>query len=166
MIGFHNDRDPAARVLLAESRAGLLAGIQKYAGQKHRQRSSSPKLNALNTAFMSANSGYSYEEAQADRTFWGRLVESAVGAHLFNTGKPEINLYYWRESPHEVDFVLERGRKLIIIEVKSSSSNNYTGGLEAFQGHFEVERAILFGDQGIPIETFLSYPADHWFSSS
>ena len=68
--------------------AGLLAGLEKYAGQLFRRRASSPKLNILNTALMSVNSGYNFEDAQVDRTFWGRLIESTVGAHLYNTGMP------------------------------------------------------------------------------
>ena len=44
----------------------------------------------LNTALMTAGSGYSFDEAQADRTFWGRIVESAVGAHLFNTVESDM----------------------------------------------------------------------------
>jgi len=148
------------------SNAGLLTGLQKYAGRQHRRRSSSPKLNVLNTSFMAVNSGYSFEEAQADRSFWGRLVESTVGAHLFNTGKPDINLYYWRQSPHEVDFVLEQGRRLISIEVKTASRKDNSSGMAAFQGHFAPERELLVGAHGIPLEEFLAQPAAHWFDSS
>ncbi|MGB1108774.1 MAG: ATP-binding protein, partial [Gammaproteobacteria bacterium] len=90
--------------------AGLLVGFQKYAGRAHRKRGSSPKLNVLNTALMSVASGYSFEQAKADRTFWGRLVESAIGAHLQNTASSDTRVSYWRASPYEVDFVLERGR--------------------------------------------------------
>ena len=43
--------------------AGLLVGLQKYAGQKVRRRSSSPKLLVLNTGLMSALSTLSFEEA-------------------------------------------------------------------------------------------------------
>ncbi len=92
--------------------AGLIQGIQKYAGQQHRRRASVPKLNVLNTALMSAGSGYTKAEAKADRSYWGRLVESTIGAHLHNSGYPDCQLYYWRDSPHEVDFVIERGKKL------------------------------------------------------
>lgn len=148
------------------SSAGLLTGLPKYAGQQHRRRGSSPKLNVLNTSFMSVSSGYSFEEAQADRTFWGRLVESTVGAHLFNTGMPDIKLNYWRKSPHEVDFVLERGRRLVSIEVKSSPRDDNSGGLAAFQEYFAPERTLLVGEQGIPLEEFLTQPATHWFDSS
>lgn len=148
------------------SNAGLLTGLPKYAGQQHRRKGSSPKLNVLNTSFMAVNSGYSFEEAQADRTFWGRLVESTVGAHLFNTGVPDIRLHYWRESPHEVDFVLEQGRRLISIEVKSAPRGDNSSGLTVFQERFAPERTLLVGKQGIPLEEFLTQPAVHWFDPS
>ena len=147
------------------SNAGLLTGLQKYAGQQHRRRGSSPKLNVLNTSFTAVNSGYSFEEAQADRTFWGRLVESTVGAHLFNTGMPDIRLHYWRESPYEVDFVLEKGRRLIGVEVKSATRGNHSDGLAIFQERFSPECTLLVGGQGIPLEEFLTQPATHWFDS-
>lgn len=148
------------------SNAGLLTGLQKYAGQQHRRRGASPKLNVLNTSFMAVNSGYSFEEAQADRTFWGRLVESTVGAHLFNTGMPDTKLHYWRESPYEVDFVLEQGHRLIGVEVKSTPRDNNSHGLAIFQERFSPERTLLVGGKGIPLEEFLTQPATHWFDSS
>jgi predicted AAA+ superfamily ATPase len=147
------------------SNAGLLTGIPKYAGQQHRRRASSPKLNVLNTSFMAVSSGYSFEEARADRTFWGRLVESTVGAHLFNTGMPEIGLHYWRESPYEVDFVLKQGHRLVSIEVKSTSRRDNSAGLAAFQERFAPERTLLVGAHGIPLEEFLTRPAAYWFDS-
>ncbi len=145
------------------SQSGLLTGLPKYVGQQYRRRSSSPKLNVLNTAFMSVDSGYSFEEAQADRTFWGRLVESAVGAHLWNTGMPDIKTYYWRHDSHEMDFVLERGRRLIGVEVKSGSGGGNSRSLGIFRKNFEPERLLLVGEQGIPLEEFLARPASHWF---
>jgi predicted AAA+ superfamily ATPase len=55
--------------------------------------------------------GYTLAEARADREFWGRLVESAVGAHLANAAmRGECALHYWRERNHEVDFVVQAGR--------------------------------------------------------
>ncbi len=147
------------------SQSGLLTGLSKYVGQQHRRRSSSPKLNVLNTAFMSVNSGYSFEEAQADRTFWGRLMESAVGAHLCNTGMPDIKIYYWRHSSHEMDFVLERGRRLIGVEVKSGPGGGNSRSLDMFRQKFEPERILLVGEQGAPLEEFLAQPASHWFDS-
>ena len=108
-----------ARYLELLGSAGLIAGLQNYAGSAVRLRASSPKLNVLNTALMTADSGYSFAAAQADRTFWGRIVESAVGAHLHNTAARNIRVRYWRDSQTEVDFVLQRGHELVAIEVKS-----------------------------------------------
>ena len=78
--------------------AGLVVGLQKYAGDLARRRGSSPKLQVLNTALLTAQSGMSLAEARDDREFWGRLVESAVGAHLANAAaEGDCELYYWRE---------------------------------------------------------------------
>ena len=142
--------------------AGLIQGLQKYAGQQHRRRASVPKLNVLNTALMSAGSGYTKAEAKADRSYWGRLVESTIGAHLHNTGYPECQLYYWRDSPHEVDFVIERGKRRTAIEVKSGPASGHAGGLDVFAENFGKCRKLLVGEGGIPIAEFLSYPAEYW----
>lgn len=142
--------------------AGLICGLQKYAGQQHRRRASPPKFNVLNNALMSAGSGYTKAEAKADRSYWGRLVESAVGAHLYNTGHPDCRLYYWRESSREVDFVIEGSRKLTAIEVKSGQIPGHAKGLDVFEGNFGKCRKILVGEGGIPMAEFLSYPAEHW----
>jgi predicted AAA+ superfamily ATPase len=151
-----------ARYLEMLGNAGLIYGLQKYAGQQHRRRASSPKFNVLNNALMSAGSGYTKAEAKADRSYWGRLVESAVGAHLYNTGHPDCRLHYWRESSREVDFVIERGKKLSAIEVKSGSASGHTSGLDVFAENFGKCRKLLVGEGGIPLVEFLSYPAEHW----
>ena len=100
-----------ARYLDLLSSAGLIVGLPKYSASVHRRIGSSPKLNVLNTALMAVESGYTFEEAKADRSYWGRLVESAMGAHLYNTGMPEHRLHYWRAKNLELDFVLTRGKK-------------------------------------------------------
>lgn len=153
-----------ARYLDLLRSAGLIAGLQKYSAKPHLQKSSSPKLNVLNTALMVVQTGYSFEEAMADRTYWGRLVESAVGAHLFNTSTYQSRLRYWREKEHEVDFVLSKGPKVIAFEVKSGLRRPRMHGLDRFAERFDVHRSIVMGDEGdIPLSEFLSTPADEWF---
>ncbi len=152
-----------ARYLDLLSDAGLIAGLAKYAGRAQRRRASSPKLNVLNTALMAAQSGYTFEEAQSDRSFWGRLVESAVGAHLFNTRSPGDRLYFWRDDNHEVDFVLQRGKKLAAVEVKSGLRRSSVSGLTEFRQRFGVTVSILVGEGGRPLPEFLSIPAGDWF---
>lgn len=145
------------------AKAGLIVGLQKYAGQQHRRRASVPKLNVLNPALMSAASKYTRTQAKADRSYWGRMVESAVGAHIHNTGHPQCKLYYWRESPLEVDYVIECGNKLAAIEVKSGKASSHSAGLDTFEQNFGKCRKLVVGEGGIPLVDFLSYPAEHWF---
>lgn len=152
--------------------AGMLGGLSKYAGAAVRQRGSSPKLQVFNTALMSAQSGYSLAEARADREYWGRLVESAVGAHLINAATAgECEVFYWRERSLEVDFVVRAGRTLTAIEVKSSraaSTQRATRaqpGLTAFADLFEPTRRLLIGGDGIALEAFLSRPVEHWIKN-
>ncbi len=154
-----------ARYLDLLSNAGLIAGLPKYAAGAYRRRSSSPKLNVLNTALMAVASGYTFEEAKADRSYWGRLVESAVGAHLFNTGIPENRLHYWRENGSEVDFVLTRGRRIVAFEVKSGSRKPRISGLEQFAEHFDVQKMMVIGEGGLSLSEFLSVPASEWFEN-
>lgn len=144
--------------------AGLLAGLSKYAGQKVRQRASSPKLLVLNTALMSVFSDLTFQEAKRDPNFWGRLVESAVGATLANKirGK-RMGLYYWSSRNREVDFVLTRGNRIVAIEVKSGQRKTSLIGLEAFSREFTVEKNLLVGGGGIPLKEFLSTEPEKWF---
>ena len=155
-----------ARYLDLLSMAGLITGLSKYASRPHRRRASSPKLNVLNTALMSVHSDYTFEQARADRTFWGHLVESAVGAHLVNSGGSEYRVYYWRDRGREVDFVLEHGRKLVLFEVKSGGRRGNVSGLEAFRRSFSVEASHVVGRGGIPVSEFLLTPAREWFGES
>jgi predicted AAA+ superfamily ATPase len=143
--------------------AGMVRGLPKYAGDVARQRGSSPKLQVLNTALMTATSGLSLDEAHADREFWGRLVESAVGAHLANAAAAgDCEVYYWRERNHEVDFVMKAGRRLTAIEVKSGRAPLAHAGSAAFAQAFKVHRTLLVGGDGVPVGDFLSRPVTHW----
>ncbi|WP_419850209.1 ATP-binding protein [Candidatus Poriferisocius sp.] len=148
------------------SQAGLLTGLSKHTERRVSAKASIPKLNVLNTALMSAASGYSFEEARADRTFWGRLVESAVGAHLVNTASPATEVKYWRDRNYEVDFVLQRGPQVVGIEVKSGHTPTANRGLLEFERRFQPRATVVVGDSGVPLHEFLSEPADHWFEST
>jgi predicted AAA+ superfamily ATPase len=146
--------------------AGMLTGLQKYAGKAVRQRGSSPKLQVLNTALMTAQSGLSPDEARTDREFRGRLVESAVGAHLANAAAGgECELFYWRERSQEVDFVVRVGRAVIAIEVKSGRAPDAFPGLGAFAEAFKPKRTLLVGGNGISLEEFLTRPVQHWLQA-
>jgi predicted AAA+ superfamily ATPase len=84
-----------------------------------------------------ATAGLAPGEVRVDREFQGRLVESAVGAHLANAAAcGTCELLYWRERNHEVDFVARAGRRLVAIEVKSGRRRDALRGMEAFARAF------------------------------
>ena len=141
---------------------GMLCGLMKYTGSEVRRRSSSPKMQALNTALISAGSGMSFSSARADREFWGRLTESAVGAHLVNGAVGGgYKIFYWRERDRETDFVLSRGKRLTAIEVKSHSARSRSlSGLAAFSSVYPSAKKLLVGGDGIELEAFLSKPPE------
>jgi hypothetical protein len=143
--------------------AGMVCGLPKYAGDVARSRGSSPKLQVLNTALMTAASGLTLAQARADRELWGRLVESAVGAHLANAAlRDECTLHYWRERNQEVDFIVQAGRRLTAIEVKSGRAPLAHAGTAAFAQAFKPQRSLLVGGDGIALEDFLMQPVAHW----
>lgn len=146
--------------------AGMLTGLPKYSGRAVRSRGSSPKLQVLNTALVTAQSGLTPAEARADAGFWGRLTESAVGAHLANAAASGLcELFYWREGNREVDFVLRSGRVVVGIEVKSSRAPVALPGLAAFSEAFNPKRTLLVGGDGIPVDEFLSRPVTDWIKA-
>ncbi|HRU39980.1 MAG TPA: DUF4143 domain-containing protein, partial [Candidatus Goldiibacteriota bacterium] len=138
------------------SGAGLLCGLQKHAGQKVRQRGSSPKFQALNNALLSAQSGTGFEAAKRDSEIWGRLTESCVGAYLANAVKgTRTELFYWASGNREVDFVLSSGGKIAAIEVKSGRKKTRFPGTDEFSRQVKACKKYLVGTGGIPVEEFL-----------
>jgi predicted AAA+ superfamily ATPase len=143
--------------------AGMVAGLQKFSGTKIRQRGSSPKLQVLNTALMSATQVADFEETRTDGARWGRLVESAVGAHLLNsTAGSNIEINYWREGGMEVDFVLQRGSSVVALEVKSGAPRHARSGLAAFRKEFAPRSAMLVGEGGMPLKEFFESDPKGW----
>jgi hypothetical protein len=135
--------------------AGLLGGIEKYANDIIRKRLSSPKFQVHNTAFISAQQSKNRNEIEQNPSEWGRIAESAVGAHLLNMAiKENYSLYYWRERNVEVDFVIEYKNKLMAIEVKTGMIKAHAG-LASFQQQYNPAKLLLVGNGGLPIEEFL-----------
>lgn len=144
--------------------AWMMTGLDKYAGDRARSRASSPKLQVLDNAFVSALSQQSIDQTATEPDQWGRLVESAIGAHLHNNKPPSIELQYWRERQHEVDFILSHGSKLVAIEVKSGCKRGALSGLNQFTKQFPHAKPLVVGTGGVPLETFLLTPPAQWLS--
>ena len=117
----------------------------------------------LNTALMTASSNVGFAAARIDRELWGRLVETAVGAHIVNGSMgTATDVFYWRDRGREVDFVVRRGKKLTAIEVKSGLRRDALAGLEVFGQRYRGAKKLLVGGDGIPVEEFLLTPVDRW----
>ena len=135
--------------------AGLLGGIEKFASDVIRKRSSSPKFQVHNTALISSQRPESFEEITESPAEWGRIVESAIGAHLLNQSITQgYTIHYWRERNEEVDFVLERKGKTVAVEVKSSAKTAMPG-MATFNKQFSPDKMLLVGNGGLPWQEFL-----------
>lgn len=153
-----------AHYLYLLSGTGMLTEIKKFAGEQVRRRGSSPKLNVMNTGLMTAVSNYDLITAKENPVFCGRLVESAIGTHIINNATQNyFDIYYWRHINREVDFIVEQYPSLVAIEVKIGLQKTSLSGLKTFSEQFKPTKILLIGNQGIPIEKFLSNKIEHWF---
>jgi len=135
--------------------AGLLGGIEKFSKDVIRKRSSSPKFMVHNTALISAQRNELYHEIIMQPEKWGRIVESAAGAHLLNRSfRNGYKVYYWRHVNDEVDFIIEKRGKVIAIEIKSGTGEN-PKGMSAFKKRYSPDKTLLVGKGGLPWEAFL-----------
>lgn len=137
--------------------AGLVCGLPKFHGDKVPQRASSPKLQVLNNALITAQTGIDPKQAPADRPYWGRLVESAVGAHLANrAGQGRFKVSYWRDRCREVDFVVSSSDAVTAVEVKSGRVPTALPGMTEFERRFHPARCLVIGPEALPAQEFLS----------
>ena len=143
--------------------AGMVCGLQKYAGQVVRQRASSPKLQVFNTALMgaiAATEGFGYARLRATPQLWGRVTESAVGAELLARNLEHSStqplVYYWRDGTSEVDYVVRHQGDLFAYEVKSGVHTGNVSGLDAFCKHHSAVRPLVLGAGGLSLEAWFS----------
>jgi len=135
--------------------AGLLAGLEKFSGNLIRQKQSSPKFQVHNTALLSSQMSETFPEIRTMLEKWGRIVESAIGAHLINFSRQEgYRLFYWREGNSEVDFAIQHRGKTLAIEVKTGTVRS-TKGMDDFRKKFNPEKVLLIGTGGLSWEEFL-----------
>ena len=133
--------------LLGDS--GLLTGLQKFAMDKSRQRASAPKFQVFNNALKTVYNDLTFKEAILNRKEWGRIFESAIGAHIVSnafTGNYEV--FYWREKDKEVDYILKKKNRIVAIEVKSNSEM-YNAGLEEIRKMYQPYASFVVGEGGM-----------------
>jgi predicted AAA+ superfamily ATPase len=135
--------------------AGLLTGIPKFYAETYRTKASTPKWQVKNTGLFSALSSIYFNDIQTDFVAWGQVIESVIGAHLINMAdEGQYKVYYWRHRNDEVDFVLQKGEKVIGIEVKSGQTKA-TKGMLNFKTKFNPTKLLLMGTSGLLWSEFL-----------
>ncbi len=117
--------------------AYLIRTLQKYSGSEIQKRGSSPKIVPLNTALVNAQGNPLELDINPDR--FGRIFECAVGAELCRQFE---EVYYWRDSNDEVDYVVKSEGKIIAIEVKSGRIRR-TGGLAKFMQRYPLATPVI-----------------------
>lgn len=135
---------------------GMLCGLQKYSLDFARRKSSIPKFQVYNNALKVIFSPLSFDQALIDRSSWGHIFESGIGAYLVSQSfVHRFEVFYWRDRNDEVDFILRKKGSVVAIEVKSNAEKR-TSGLEAFNEQFNPKLSLIVGDGGISAEEFLT----------
>ncbi len=149
--------------------AMLLKGLERYSGNRLRQRVSSPKLILLNNALINAQSQRKFKETRKDSSLWGRLVENTIGASLVNNNVGKgFEIFYWRERDEEIDFIVKHGSgKIVGVEVKTNfNAGEKRGHAAAFLKKYPEAGVITTSPDGgdIPLNDLIAMPADKIFS--
>lgn len=118
--------------------AFLIKTLEKYSAKVIKTKLSSPKILPLAPCFYFLTILEKYRNDER-----GRVFEMLVGAQLVRTGE---KLYYWREGKYEVDFILERGRRLWAIEVKSGAHKTIKGLME-FKKKFPHAETVIIDEE-------------------
>lgn len=141
----------------------FVSGLQKFSGRKVLVKSSSPKWMTYNTSLSSVYSGESFSETRNHPDKWGRRIEQSVGSYLLNQSRlSDFKVFYWRDSNFEVDFVIQKDKKIITIEVKSGKAK-FHAGLEVFKKKYKTFKTILVSDDSIPWKEFLRLDINELF---
>lgn len=135
--------------------SGMVSGLQKFSVDQSRRRSSPPKYQVHNSALRSVYNEFGFSAALANRREWGRVFESAVGAHIVSQAfVHRYEVFYWRDGNDEVDYVIRKREKMVAIEVKSNGER-YNKGLGRFTEMFRPGCSLVVGEGGMKVEDFL-----------
>jgi len=137
------------------AKANIMCGLQKFSENKLQARQSSPRFMVFDTSLMTYSHGSSRKRFLEDTIAKGHLVESAVGAYLLARAKEDgFEVYWWRDRDKEVDFVLQKGKNIIAIEVKSGRAKHIGGYLD-FRKKYPQALGFVIGDSNCSLEDFL-----------
>jgi uncharacterized protein len=112
--------------------------LNAYYSKQRKQLIKSPKIFYSDTGLVNFHQKNTDIESMLNRGDWGHILETFVCSELHKEIKDmevPATLNFWRtNNGAEVDFIIEYGRKLYPIEIKTSAQINSTElrGLESF----------------------------------
>jgi len=121
----------------------------------------SPKLYLSDSGLACHFTGIEDLSSQAHKHLLGAMHETYVAQNLsslLEAHMPQARLYFWNiQGRHEVDFIIEAGRKVMAIEVTAATrwTKGDLSGLRAFLGKTPNCHAALLaynGTQAIPLD--------------
>lgn len=132
----------------------LIARVPPYAVSRTKRLTKMPKLQWEDTGLAAHLVGVDSEKQLYRHESSGHLLENLVWHHLrcwADAASPRVELSTWRTaSGEEVDFVIECGRHLLPVEVKSAArlSSGDIRHLESFLSEYQEQArfgVILYG---------------------
>lgn len=110
--------------------AYLLDKVPVYSVNRTKRLIKTPKIYWCDTGLAAFLMGYHGLSEVRNSKEWGSLFETLVFMHLkawCSLKNPSPKIFYWRTTTgEEVDFVIESGKKLIALEIKSSQEIKYS----------------------------------------
>ena len=105
--------------------SGIIGRIPAYSVNRTKRLVKSPKIFYVDPALAIFLSGYFDKATLAGCRELGGFFETMIGHHLRSLCEgmtPRASLHYWRTTNgHEIDFIIEHGRRLLAFEVKLTS---------------------------------------------
>lgn len=132
----------------------------------------SPKLYFIDTGLLCYLLRIRSEEELVHHSSRGAIFEAFAITELLKTflnQGMEADLYFWRDSAgHEVDLLIDRGRELIPVEIKSGETiaNDFFKGLEYWRslpGQADCPAALVYGgESSMKRRNYTIYSWRHW----
>jgi len=127
----------------------LVERLPAYTTSRTTRLIKSPKLYWADPGLVAFLAGYYDRETLAKAREAGAFFETLILHHLKVLSQlmvPRGRLFYWRTTTgHEVDFVLEQGRRLLALEIKITTTPRYgdAEGLRLFLREHQAVGGIL-----------------------
>ena len=143
--------------------AQLVEALEKYSPKPARMRASPPKLVTLSNALCAVSDPRGIPDERQDPARFGAWVENACLAFALNSGQ---DVSYWRESPLEVDAVIDGSWGRFAVEVKTGpfDAGDLRGLFEFTKRHPKFSPLIVCAEKHIAGAERLGVQATSWKS--